>query len=148
MRIGYARPSVLQPDAELQVKALQDAGAEKIYTENVLSNDADRPAFEEALGSLGAGDMLIVASLDRLARTTTELFYIIEEIIKRGAALVSLREVLDTSADDGEAGRVFLRTLGAITEFERAILKEWQRESIEAAKTRRGHESKSGRRRR
>ncbi|SLM11685.1 Resolvase domain-containing protein (fragment) [uncultured spirochete] len=148
MRIGYARPSVLQPDAELQVKALQDAGAEKIYTENVLSNEADRPAFEEALGSLGAGDTLIVASLDRLARTTTELFYIIEEIIKRGAAFASLKEALDTSADDGEAGRVFLRTLGAITEFERAILKEWQRESIEAAKTRRGHESKSGRRRR
>ena len=147
MRIGYVRPSVLEPDAESQVKALQDAGAEKIYAENVLSNDADRPAFKEALGSLGAGDILVVASLDRLARTTTELFYIIEEIIKRGSALVSLKESLDTNADDGEAGRVFLRTLGAIAGFERAILKEWQRESIEAAKARRGHESKSGRQR-
>jgi hypothetical protein len=48
MRIGYARSSVLEPDAAPQVKALQDAGAEKIYTENVLSNEADRPAFEEA----------------------------------------------------------------------------------------------------
>ncbi|MGB9685537.1 MAG: recombinase family protein [Rectinema subterraneum] len=148
MRIGYARPSLLEPDMASQIKALNAASAEKIFAEKLLSEDADRPAFEEALGSLGAGDMLIVASLDRLARTTTELFYITEEIIKRGAALVSLKEALDTSTDDGEAGRVFLRTLGAITEFERAILKEWQRESIEAAKARRGHESKSGRRRR
>jgi DNA invertase Pin-like site-specific DNA recombinase len=69
-----------------------------------------------------------VASLDRLARTITELFYILEEIRRRGANLESLKEQLKIEDD-------FIRHLGIIIDFERISLLEWQRGKIEAKKS-------------
>jgi|GEM_PF-452055 hypothetical protein len=99
-RKGYVRPSPVEAGVGPQIEVLKAAGAETLFEEELLSGEADRPALRRALDSLGPGDTLLVASLDRLARTTTELFYILEEIVKRGAALLSLREGLRVGADD------------------------------------------------
>jgi hypothetical protein len=99
-RKGYVRPSPVEAGVGPQIEVLKAAGAETLFEEELLSGEADRPALRRALDSLGPGDTLLVASLDRLARTTTELFYILEEIVKRGAALLSLRESLRVGADD------------------------------------------------
>jgi len=140
-RKGYARPSPVA-GIETQIEILKKAGAEIVFAEKPLSKEADRPELRRALDGLGAGDALFVASLDRLARTTTELFYILEEIVRRGAALVSLKEDLHVGAPGTAApldneGRSFMRDLGVIIDFERMLLKEWQHESIEGTKARR-----------
>jgi len=93
-RKGYVRPSPFEVCVGLQIEVLKAAGAEMLFEEKLLSGEADRPALRRALDGLGTGDTLLVVSLDRLARTTTELFYILEEIIRRGASLVSLKEGL------------------------------------------------------
>lgn len=141
--IGYARPR--EPDSDHQTAELASAGATTIFTERQLARDADRPELRRALDALEPGDSLLVASLDRLARTPTELFYILEETRKRGAALRSLRENLVVGGSVPTEGRThhiesdssFMRHLGMILDFERAILAEWQRESINATKSRR-----------
>lgn len=136
---GYVRPSPFEAGVGPQIEVLKAAGAEMLFEEKLLSGEADRPALRRALDGLGTGDTLLVVSLDRLARTTTELFYILEEIIRRGASLLSLKEGLCVGADDAEthAGLAFMRDLGLIIDFERVSLREWQRESIEGTKARR-----------
>lgn len=147
--IGYARPGVQGSEAESQTATLSKAGAETVFIEQALSEDADRPELHHALDTLSAGDTLLVSSLDRLAHTPTELFYLLDEIRKRGAILRSLREDLTLGAKSAPGvpdDSSFMRHLGMILDFERAILKEWQRETIAAAKLRR--ESGTARRRR
>ena len=128
-RKGYIRPSPIEADIDTQFEALKKAGAEKIFEEKPLSKEADRPELRRALDSLCSGDTLIVASLDRLARTVTELFYILEEIRRKGAMLESLKEHIEIGDD-------FMHHLGIIIDFERSSLMEWQRETIEAKKSR------------
>ncbi|OQB97710.1 MAG: DNA-invertase hin [Spirochaetes bacterium ADurb.Bin110] len=139
-RKGYIRPSPIEIDIDTQFEALKKAGAEKIFEEKALSKEADRPELRRALDSLCNGDTLIVASLDRLARTITELFYILEEIRRKGALLESLKEQLEIGDD-------FMRHLGIIIDFERSSLMEWQRETIEAKKSRQEKGTFSRRRR-
>ncbi len=113
-RKGYVRPSPVEAGIESQVEVLKAAGAETLFEEKILSREADRPELRRALDGLGSGDTLLVASLDRLARTTTELFYILEEIVKRGAALRSLREGLCVGAADVVAHGGAAATAGAL----------------------------------
>ncbi len=128
-RKAYIRPSPIEADIDTQFEALKKAGAEEIFEEKLLSKEANRPELRCALDSLSAGDTLIVTSLDRLARTTTELFYVLEEIRRKGAMLESLKEHIEIGDD-------FMHHLGIIIDFERSSLIEWQRETIEAKKSR------------
>lgn len=170
-RKGYARPSPFEVGVEAQIAAMKKAGAETVFVEKTLSKEADRPELRRALDGLVPGDVLLVASLDRLARTTTELFYILEEIIRRGSSLLSLKESLLVGADgptdaaaastgapgpagtqdeapENDTGSFFMRDLGLVIGFERASLREWQRESIGEAKARRKNGASGDRKRR
>ncbi len=150
--IGYVRPGVYGSDIDSQAATLIEAGAETISVEGALTDDADKPVLHRVFEALSTGDTLVVASLDRLAHTPTELFYLLDEIMKRGAILKSLRENLTLEGENGLRSphvahaphapsapddSSFIRHLGILIDFERAILKEWQRKTIGAAKQRR-----------
>jgi len=155
---GYVRPSVSGSDAGSQTATLTEAGAETIFAEGALTDDIDRPELHRVLEALSPGDTLVVVSLDRLAHTPTELFYLLDEIMKRGAILRSVRENLTLEGENrphsphtaheprAPDDSSFMRHLGILLDFERAILKEWQRTTINAAKQRR--ETGAARRRR
>ena len=73
MIIGYARVSTDGQTLDAQLAALKAAGADKVFSEKISGAVTDRKALAKAIANLGAGDVLLVTRLDRLARSTRDL---------------------------------------------------------------------------
>jgi len=132
MKIGYARTSTIEQEAGLaaQLRDLEAAGCERVYQEQV-SSVAPRAQLDAALAYVREGDTLVVTKLDRLARSTSHLLAIAEQLAQGGVNLVILDLALDTATP---TGKVMLTVLGAIAQFEREMMLERQREGIAKAK--------------
>lgn len=67
MRIGYARTSTSNQKYSLenQIDKLTQNGCEKIFSEEISSVSAKRPAFDSAIEFARDGDTLIVTTLTR-----------------------------------------------------------------------------------
>jgi DNA invertase Pin-like site-specific DNA recombinase len=132
MLIGYARTSTLEQRAgfDAQKRELKDAGCEKVFAEQV-SSVATREKLSQALDYIREGDVLVVAKLDRLARSMRDLIEIVGKIEAKRAALRILNMSLDTGTP---TGRLMLNVLGSVAEFERSMMLERQREGIAKAK--------------
>jgi DNA invertase Pin-like site-specific DNA recombinase len=96
------------------------AGAEKVFSEKISGAVTDRTALNKTIDALGAGDVLLVTRLDRLARSTRDLLNILHAAAKKGAGFKSLADpMIDrTSAH----GRPILSVLAALAEFERSMI--------------------------
>ena len=105
---GYARVSTQGQHLIGQLEALKAAGAETIYWEKISGARADRPQLLKLMGSLKAGDVVLVTKLDRLGRSTRELLDLIERIGGTGAAFRSLGDPLfDTTSSQGGSSRCY-----------------------------------------
>lgn len=69
MLVGYARVSTADQNLDLQLSALQQAGCEKIYQDQVSGTKVHRPGLSMVLEVLRKHDTLVVWKLDRLGRT-------------------------------------------------------------------------------
>lgn len=97
LAFGYARISTTQQDEALQRDALQAAGVDRIYVDQASGSTASRPALDEMLGQLRAGDTVVIWRLDRLGRSLRHLIDLIAELEDRGVGLRSLTESIDTT---------------------------------------------------
>lgn len=133
MIVGYARTSTVDQTygLEAQIEQLQQGGCEKVFTEQVSSISGRREQLEAALDFVREGDVLMVTKLDRLCRNVSELCRIVAGLEEKQVSLRILSIALDTAT---AAGKLMLNLLGAVAEFETAIMKERQREGIERAK--------------
>ncbi len=134
MFIGYARTSTREQIAgfEAQLAELKQVGCEKVFQEQVSAvSGGKRGELESALDFVRAGDALIVTKIDRLARSLPHLLQIIERLEKKDVALRILSMQIDTSTPNG---KLMLSIMGAIAEFERALMLERQLDGIAAAK--------------
>jgi len=135
MQIGYARTSTTEQKAGLdaQLRDLTETGCAKIFSEQV-SSLAARPQLQAALNYCRDGDTFVVTKLDRLARSTTDLLRIVEQLEEKGVAL----RIMDFggSAVDSKspAGKMMLTMFAAFATFEREVMLQRQREGIVAAK--------------
>ena len=133
--IGYARTSTAEQEAglEAQDRDLRAAGCVKLFAERV-SSVAKRAQLEAALDYVRDGDTLVVTKPDRLARSVADLLAIIGRLEAKGVALRVL-SMGGTELDTRSAtGKLTLTMLGAVAEFERALMLERQREGIAKAK--------------
>lgn len=132
MIIGYARTSTTDQKYGLdaQLDELQNVGCEKIYDEQV-SSVAKRQKLDEVLDFVRDGDIIIVTKLDRLARSVSHLWSIVEKLEKKNVSLRILNIALDTST---ATGKLMLSLLGAVAEFEREMMLERQRDGIARAR--------------
>jgi DNA invertase Pin-like site-specific DNA recombinase len=121
MIIGYARVSTDGQTLDAQVASLKAAGAEKIFSEKISGAITDRKALAKALAALGAGDILLVTRLDRLARSTRDLLNVLDTVSKAGAKFKSLADSwADTTTPHGE---LMITILAGLATFERHLIK-------------------------
>jgi len=92
MKLGYARVSTEDQRIDIQRTRLTEAGCGKLFEEKISGAARQRPALGQLLQELRADDILVVARLDRLARSTAELLRIAEVIAEKKAGLQSLEE--------------------------------------------------------
>lgn len=133
MKFGYARVSTQEQHLDRQLAALAAAGVDpaNTYTDKASGARADRAALNDVLGRLREGDTLVVASFDRLARSTEQLLELSNRLAAEGVNLVSLKERIDTTTPQG---RFFFTVTAAVAEFERELIRERQREGIATAR--------------
>lgn len=133
MIYGYARVSTDDQDLTIQREALKSAGCEMIREEKRSGSSRDgRAELAILMDFMRDGDTLVVTKLDRLARNTVDMLTIITELGDRGVSFRSLAEPwADTTSP---AGKLMLTVMAGVAEFERARIRERQREGIEKAK--------------
>lgn len=110
---------------------------DKEFTDKVsAAGHADRPGLDACLDYLRVGDVLVVASIDRLARSMVDLRRIVDAVVDKGAQVRFVKESLVFGAGSDPRSDLMLGILGSLAEFERAIIRERQAEGIAAAKKR------------
>lgn len=130
--IGYARVSTEGQSTAAQVEQLCAAGCEVILRENASGGDRDRPELAKALAAARPGDVLVVAKLDRLARSMLHLLETVEDLDRRGIGFRSLGDPVDTTTPQG---RFTLQILAAVGELERALIRERTVAGLEHARS-------------
>src|SRR6516165_5671177 len=137
--IGYARISTYGQTLENQLKQLRAAGcsSRNIYRENVTGARSDRRELLRMLDRLAPGDVVTVTRIDRLARSTLDLFAIVKRIIDAKAQFRSLAEPW---ADTGTStGRLMLAVLGGLADVERDLIRTRTAEGRNRAKLKGKH---------
>jgi len=131
--IGYVRVSSFEQNVERQ---LENIKLDKVFTDKLSGKNIHRPQLEALLSFVREGDRVVVHSMDRLARNLDDLRSIVQRLTKDGIEVQFIKENLLFSGDDSPMANLMLSVMGAFAEFERALIKERQREGIELAKKR------------
>lgn len=131
MNIAYVRVSTVEQNEARQKEALSKHNIDKWFEEKVSAKDTNRPELQNMLEFAREGDTIYIHDFSRLARSTTDLLQIVEQLNAKGINLVSNKEAIDSSTP---TGKLMLTMIGAINEFERTNLKERQAEGIAIAK--------------
>jgi DNA invertase Pin-like site-specific DNA recombinase len=130
-RVGYIRVSSVAQNTERQLEGVE---LDKTFTDKVSGKDVNRPHLKAALDYLRDGDVLAVDSMDRLARNLVDLRTLVDGLTGRGVQVEFVKERLTFTGEDTLAAKLLLNVMGAVAEFERAMLRERQREGIAIAK--------------
>jgi DNA invertase Pin-like site-specific DNA recombinase len=119
---GYARVPTDAQDLTSQLAQLKAAGCEKIFREKITGTTADRPQLRKMMVALCHGDVVIIPTVDRLSRDTTDLLVIARDMQRAGAGLRSIAEpAVDTTSDFAE---LVLAMLGVAAKLERRCIAE------------------------
>src|SRR3954471_7069190 len=133
MLLGYTRVSDASQNHDLQMDALRAAGCERIFVETGSGARADRAELARLLETARAGDTIACWRLDRIGRSLRHLTEIAEQLERRGIALKSLTESIDTSTP---SGRFLFNILGALGQMEREIIVERTKAGLRASRLR------------
>ncbi len=100
---------------------LREAGCAKIYREKATGARADRRELLKLLKALAPGDVVTVTRIDRLARSTFDLFAIVKQIVDAGGQFRSLAEPWADTATS--TGRLMIAVLGGLADVERDLIR-------------------------
>jgi DNA invertase Pin-like site-specific DNA recombinase len=132
-RIGYIRVSSFDQNPDRQLEQIEVG---KVFTDKASGKDTQRPELERLLAFVREGDTVVVHSMDRLARNLDDLRRIVQGLTQRGVRMEFVKEGLAFTGDDSPMANLMLSVMGAFAEFERALIRERQREGIVLAKQR------------
>jgi DNA invertase Pin-like site-specific DNA recombinase len=134
MTYGYARVSTVGQTLEAQLQQLHDAGCDRVFREKVSGARADRRELNKLIKDLEPDDVVVVTRIDRLARSTFDLFAIVKAIVDRRAQFRSLAEPwADTLTS---TGRLMIAVLGGLADVERDLIRTRTAEGRVRAKAR------------
>tara|TARA_R110000796_G_C14536664_1_gene432468 strand:+ start:198 stop:1073 length:876 start_codon:yes stop_codon:yes gene_type:complete len=130
--VGYRRVST--KGQNLARQELPDVTG-RVFEEKLSGANRDRPALQEMLSYIRDGDEVHVHSIDRLARSLTDLNSIVTEINSKGASIRFLSEQLHfQGSNDDPVNKLMFHMLGAFSEFEHSLISKRRQEGIEKAK--------------
>src|SRR5450756_115336 len=109
---------------------------DRTFTDKASGRDVARPKLAELLRFVRDGDTVVVHSLDRLDRNLDDLRRLVGELTGRGVRVEFVTEQLVFSGEDSPMAHLLLSVMGAFAEFERALIRERQREGIALARQR------------
>ena len=132
-RIGYVRVSSFDQNP---VRQLEQVEVGKVFTDKASGKDTQRPELDSLLAFVREGDTVVVHSMDRLARNLDDLRRLVQKLTKRGVRIEFVKESLAFTGEDSPMANLMLSVMGAFAEFERALIRERQREGIALAKQR------------
>jgi len=133
MIVGYARVSTTEQNLDLQIKALKEAGCEKIYSDKASGKNMDRPEWAKCRRYISTGDTLVCWKLDRVSRSMLDLITTVQSLDERGVGFKVVTAPIDTTTAQG---RLIFGIFAALAEFERALIRERVQAGVKAAKER------------
>lgn len=136
--IGYCRVSTEDQNLDMQERAIEKYAEEKglrlvMYVEKVSSRKSERVELLNAMKASTQGDLFVVYKLDRLARSTKELYELTEQLKEKQVDFVSISDAFDTSTPTGKA---MFGMLAVFAEFERDIIQQRTKAGLSAARKR------------
>lgn len=130
--VGYIRVSTAEQNTDRQLDGI---ALDRIFTDKMTGSIKDRPQLQAMLDYVRYGDTVVVHSLDRLARSLEDLISIINQLNQKGVSFKSIKDNLTfDGVNNSPMDKFFLHILGAVSELERALIRERQKEGIEKAK--------------
>ena len=132
-RIGYIRVSSADQNPERQLEGID---LDRTFTDKASAKDTNRPELTSLLMFIREGDALVVHSMDRLARNLSDLRQLVTDLTDKGVKVQFIKEGLVFTGEDNPMAILLLSVMGAFSEFERALIKERQKEGIALAKKR------------
>ncbi|AIL66139.1 DNA-invertase hin (plasmid) [Rickettsiales bacterium Ac37b] len=130
-KIGYIRVSSHDQNSDRQLESIK---LDKIFIDKVSGKNTDRVQLKLLLDYAREGDTVIVHSMDRLARNLDDLRQLVQSLTSQNIKIQFIKENLVFTGDDSPMSNLLLSVMGAFAEFERALIRERQREGIELAK--------------
>ena len=130
-KVAYLRVSTSGQNTERQ---LPDEQFDKVFEDKVSAKDVNRPELQSMVEYVREGDIVVVHSIDRLARNLADLESLIGQMNSKGVTVDFRKESLTFSGESDAMETRMLQMMGAFAQFERSMIRERQREGIAAAK--------------
>ena len=136
--IGYVRTSAADQN---NIRQLDGVQLDKVFTDAASGRDTARPQLQAMLSHIRTGDHLMVHSMDRLSRSLSDLEALVKDLTARGITVTFKTQALTFPAKvEGQSEKelarsmLMLQMMGAVAQFERALIRERQAEGIAIAK--------------
>ncbi|PAB60999.1 recombinase family protein [Anaeromicrobium sediminis] len=138
MLVGYARVSTLDQSLDRQIDQLVEYGVDSrnIYQEKITGTKKDRLQLNKMISELKQEDIVVIADITRISRSTKDLLSIIEEIKNKGSSIKSLKDTwLDTTSEN-PYNSFLLTVMAGLSQLERDLISQRTKEGLESAKAR------------
>ena len=133
--VGYVRVSTLDQNTGRQLEQMKDEHTDIIFEDHISGKSLDRPELDKMLKHVRKCDVVVVHSMDRLARNLRDLRNLVDDLTDRGVVVKFLKEHLEFTGEANSTAKLMLNIMGAVAEFEREMILERQREGIALAKS-------------
>jgi len=132
-KIGYVRVSSFEQNPDRQLEGII---LDKTFLDKASGKNTKRLQLEAMIDYVRDGDLVVVHSMDRLARNLDDLRKIVFILTEKNVKVQFLKENLTFTGEDSAMSKLLLSMMGAFAEFERSIIRERQLEGIALAKKR------------
>jgi DNA invertase Pin-like site-specific DNA recombinase len=130
-RIGYIRVSTTDQNPDRQLDGIP---LDKKFIDYASGTNTNRPNLNLLLDYVREDDIVVVHSMDRLARNVKDLLDLVNLLSGKKVEVQFIKENLVFNGKDSALSKLLLMIIGAVAEFEHALIRERQREGIEIAK--------------
>lgn len=138
MLVGYVRVSKEEQRLDRQIDALIKYGVDSrnIYAEKMTGTKLNREQLNKMINELKEGDIVVIADLTRVSRSTKDLLEIVERIKGKGASIKSIKDTwLDTTSDN-PYNNFLLTVMSGLSQLERDLISQRTKEGLASAKAR------------